>query len=83
MRGEKQEIIDKKQLVPGDIVMLDPGDIIPAEMRIISLSNFLVDESVLTGESVPVFKVSEPLAGSLASIHNLRYLMRICEEYRK
>ena len=61
IREEKEEVIDKKFLVPGDIVLLEAGDIIPADLRVLKLNNFMVDESILTGESVPVAKVSAPL----------------------
>lgn len=54
----------KEELVPGDIVVLYPGDIIPADVRFINEQNLLVDESIVTGESVPVKKQSEPLAES-------------------
>jgi len=62
LREEIVKTIDKKFLVPGDIILLEPGSIIPADLRILKMSNFLVDESVLSGESVPVAKVSEPLS---------------------
>src|SRR3989344_465679 len=61
VREGRQEVIEKKHLVPGDMVVLFPGDIVPAELRLVSMQNFLVDESVLTGESVPLLKTSEPL----------------------
>ena len=61
LRGGSQEIIEKKHLVPGDAVLLAAGDIVPAELRVVSMQNFLIDESVLTGESVPLLKTSEPL----------------------
>ena len=57
----REEIIDKIFLVPGDIVVLQAGDFAPADLRTINVNNFLVDESVLTGESVPVSKISEKL----------------------
>lgn len=54
----------KEELVPGDIVVLYPGDIVPADVRIISEQNLLIDESIVTGESVPVKKQAEPLTKS-------------------
>lgn len=47
------------ELVPGDIVLLIEGDRVPADLRLISSNNLSVDESALTGESVPVFKSCE------------------------
>ncbi len=61
LREDAKEIIEKKYLVLGDIVFLEPGDIVPADLRILELQNFLVDESVLTGESSPVVKSAESL----------------------
>ena len=61
LREGKEKIIDKKFLVPGDIVILQTGDIVPADLRIIEARNLLVDESILTGESEPVAKISEKL----------------------
>jgi Mg2+-importing ATPase len=61
LRNGKEKIIDKKYLVPGDIVLLQTGDIVPADLRIIEATNLLVDESILTGESEPVAKISEKL----------------------
>jgi Mg2+-importing ATPase len=61
LREGKEKIIDKKFLVPGDIVILQTGDIVPADLRIIKERNLLVDESILTGESEPVAKTSEKL----------------------
>ncbi|GAC43606.1 cation-translocating P-type ATPase [Paenibacillus popilliae] len=45
--------INAKELVPGDIIVIEAGDMIPADARIIESSNLLVEESALTGESVP------------------------------
>ena len=61
LREGKEKFIEKKFLVPGDIVLLDFGDIVPADLRIFETRNFLVDESILTGESQPIAKISEPL----------------------
>ncbi len=59
IRDGKEEIIDEKLLVPGDIVLLEAGDTAPADLRAIILENFLADESALTGESSPVPKIKE------------------------
>jgi Mg2+-importing ATPase len=61
LRDGKEKIIDKKYLVPGDLVLLQTGDIVPADLRIIEARNLLVDESILTGESEPIAKISESL----------------------
>ena len=55
-RGGTIEKIDSGGLVPGDIVILEAGDYIPADLRILEGVNLRVDESALTGESVPVEK---------------------------
>ncbi len=71
-----QGVVDKKNLVPGDIVLLEAGDIIPADLRVIEVENFLVDESILTGESVPVSKIIEPIKGGAKEIfgaHNMLF----------
>ncbi len=48
-------------LVPGDVILLEAGDKVPADARLVEVFDLMVDESVLTGESQPVFKVSEPM----------------------
>ena len=56
IRDGKVNVIPSKELVPGDIVVLDTGDYIPADLRIIEAINLKSQESSLTGESVPVEK---------------------------
>ena len=56
--------IHTKNLVPGDIVILETGAIIPADVRLIEAINLKIQESSLTGESVPVDKRTEPLTGN-------------------
>lgn len=51
-------IIDANQIVPGDLLILEAGDLIASDGRVIEAYNFKVDESALTGESVPVEKTS-------------------------
>lgn len=61
IRDGKEERIDKRFLVPGDMVLLEAGDMVPADLRLLKVQNFLIDESILSGESVPVAKVSDSL----------------------
>lgn len=58
--GGIQEI-SAEELVPGDIVILEGGDIVTADLRLIAASKLQADESALTGESLPVGKRVEPL----------------------
>jgi Ca2+-transporting ATPase len=53
--------IQSKQLVPGDIVIVEAGDIVSADLRLLTASKFRCDESILTGESMPVAKDIGPL----------------------
>lgn len=62
LRNEKLQEIDAAKVVPGDILFLEAGDMVPADGRIIKLSQFQVNESALTGESLPVDKVTEVLS---------------------
>ena len=58
--GEVVEI-SSTDIVPGDIVILETGDIVPADMRLVEAMNLKIQESALTGESVPVEKNAETL----------------------
>ncbi|MGD0780946.1 MAG: magnesium-translocating P-type ATPase [Dehalococcoidales bacterium] len=58
--GVKQEI-EVSGLVPGDVILLTVGDIVPADARVISAKDFFADQSALTGESFPAEKSPEPL----------------------
>ena len=59
IRDGKIKVIPAKELVPGDIVVLDTGDYIPADLRVIEAVNLKAQESSLTGESVPVEKTTK------------------------
>ena len=56
LRDGKEQIIDAARLVPGDIVLLEAGDFVPADARLLSSSALKSEESALTGESVPAEK---------------------------
>lgn len=58
IRNGKLQVIQSKELVPGDIVILETGDYVPADLRIIEAVNLKVQEAALTGESVPVEKMA-------------------------
>jgi Ca2+-transporting ATPase len=72
--GRKQRV-HSEELVPGDVVLLQSGDCVPADVRIFHVRNLHVDESALTGESLPVAKHPDPLAVDtiLAERNNLAY----------
>ncbi|MYN44834.1 HAD-IC family P-type ATPase [Pseudoduganella sp. FT93W] len=56
LRDGQQRRIAGRELVPGDVVLLAEGDRVPADIDLLASSNLMVDESMLTGESVPVSK---------------------------
>ena len=72
--GEKTEI-DARKLVPGDVVFVESGDVVPADARIISHSNLSVDEAALTGESAGVSKHTDAIDEEmpLADRRNMLY----------
>lgn len=72
--GQVLQILSR-DLVPGDIVLLTSGDKVPADLRLLKTRDLQIDESALTGESVPVEKSVQPLPGDvpLAERENMAY----------
>jgi len=62
VRGGEQARVPATELVPGDVVLLQAGDKVPADLRLIRARDLQIDESALTGESLPVGKTPEPVA---------------------
>ena len=60
--------IPSSELVPGDIVILDQGTRVPADLRLLETHNLKIDESIVTGESIPVYKCERPVDGLGASV---------------
>ncbi|MBR3385344.1 MAG: HAD-IC family P-type ATPase, partial [Atopobiaceae bacterium] len=61
VRDGRQIQVPSSELVPGDIVILEAGDAVPADCRIIESASMKIEESALTGESVPANKIAEVL----------------------
>ena len=74
-RNGQKQVVSSRELVPGDLVLLSSGDKMPADLRLIEIRNLQVDESALTGESVPVEKALQPLEADtpLAERTNMAY----------
>jgi Ca2+-transporting ATPase len=76
LRQGEMQVVPATALVPGDVVHVEAGSIIPADLRLIECTHLRVDESALTGESVPVEKSTAPLfeeTPSLGDRHNMAY----------
>jgi Ca2+-transporting ATPase len=76
LRGGRLRRIPSRELVPGDVILLEAGDRIPADARLFEVIDFKVDESSLTGESVPVGKAVSCLGDEacLADRRNMVFL---------
>lgn len=68
IRGGRERAINSETLVPGDIIRLSEGEKVPADGRLVMADEMRVDNSALTGENKPVYKVSEPLMDGAAFI---------------
>jgi Mg2+-importing ATPase len=60
--------VDVPDLVPGDVIRLALGQVVPADVRVLSATNLQCDEAILTGESLPVPKNPEPVRGAAGAI---------------
>jgi Mg2+-importing ATPase len=74
-REGKEKLIEKRELVPGDIVLLKSGNIVPADLRVIKTKNLLADESILTGESVSVSKISQVMEKETKEIFEAKNIL--------
>src|SRR5574341_1437479 len=68
LRGGHVIVVPEAEVVPGDVVILEAGNYIPADLRLIETANLRIDEASLTGESVPVSKDAGKLLGEDASL---------------
>jgi magnesium-transporting ATPase (P-type) len=64
VRSDETRIIPADQLVPGDVVLLESGDKIPADLRLVEAKNLRTEEAALTGESVPADKTTDVVAAN-------------------
>lgn len=77
LRDNKLQVIPARMLVPGDIIVIEAGDVVPADIRIIESHNLKIEESSLTGESVPVEKDAKKIYTkevALADRANMAYM---------
>jgi Ca2+-transporting ATPase len=68
--------VDSAELVPGDMVLLESGDIVPADLRLVETTDLQIDTAILTGESVPVSRTTEPVPPEKAVVDrtNMTYM---------
>lgn len=66
IRHGKEFLVDSTQIVPGDIIILEEGDKVPVDGRVVESKSLRVDESQLTGESLPISKKTERITGNKA-----------------
>ncbi|KAJ3088585.1 hypothetical protein HK102_008420, partial [Quaeritorhiza haematococci] len=61
VRNREIKIVQSREVVPGDLIAFEEGDIVPADLRLVEAVNLETDEALLTGESIPVVKVTGPI----------------------
>jgi len=84
IREGREKVIDAKELVPGDLILLSAGDKVPADARVIESQNLTVNEMILTGEFWPSLKHADVLPEDtpLADRENMVYMGTVIEEGR-
>ncbi|MGE5221003.1 MAG: magnesium-translocating P-type ATPase [Omnitrophica WOR_2 bacterium] len=75
LRENFRKEVSLKELVPGDIVLLSAGDMVPADLRLISAKDLFLNQAALTGESLPVEKVTQK---PLPSVENPLEMQDLC-----
>ena len=75
VRGGKEEELPLKMLVPGDLIRLAAGDMVPADVRVLSAKDLFLNQAALTGESLPVEKKADPAP---MNVENPLELPNIC-----
>lgn len=75
LRNGEEKIIPAAEIVPGDIIILQTGDKIPADARIISAKNLRVDEAALTGESFSVEKIEKEISDTRAALGDRKNML--------
>lgn len=76
LRDEKTEVLESSNLVPGDVVILEAGDAVPADGRLIECASLKIEEAALTGESTPENKTVDTIAKdvTLGDRENMCYM---------
>jgi Ca2+-transporting ATPase len=72
LRGGERRTVAAAELVPGDVVLLEAGNIVPADLRVAEAAQLTLGEAALTGESVPVGKETAPLAAAALPLGDRR-----------
>ena len=75
LRAGKEMIISDKEIVPGDVLLMQEGERVPADARLIAVQNFRVDEAALTGESTPVHKITSTLYDASLPVADMRNMI--------
>lgn len=74
-RESREFVIDCSELVAGDVVLLEEGDVVPADCRVLQANSLFCDESALTGESVGVEKCAARIHGNSAALGDMKNML--------